>query len=154
MQILLAEIRASFELTALSLGADASTAMDSPPQAARAIVQTFLTAIPEQHSIDAQGWTAAVAQAEASVQAALDRGIAAISAWRNVPPLVVDAAKETRQLIATALDDDVQNPAWLRPEWGGLAPRLQEFRRRRRLSRRRLIDPDHQKGSVDDSDVK
>jgi hypothetical protein len=31
---------------------------------------------------------------------------------------------------------------WLRPEWLGLAPRIERFWRRRRLTRRGLADPD------------
>jgi hypothetical protein len=154
LQILLAEIRASFESTALSVGADANTSMDSPLQAAREIVNTFLLSIPAEDSVAAPAWTAVVSQAEAELQAGLDRAITAISAWRDVPVRVVDAAKETQQWVSGALADDGQHPAWLRPEWAGLAPGLERFWRRRRLARRRLIDPDYPKRSFEDSDEK
>jgi hypothetical protein len=137
LQILLAEVRVAFGLTALGMGSDANILIDSPPQAARAVLEVFL-------SNDAQ--------AEALLQAGLDRGIGAISAWREVPPMVVDAAKETRALILSLLADDSQNPAWLRLEWASLAPRLERFRRRRRLARRQLSDPDYPERSLDDND--
>lgn len=154
LQILLAEIRAAFELTALGMPTETSASVEGPPQAARAILQSFLQAIPEEDSMDVPAWTAAVAQAEAALLAGLERGIAAISAWRNVPAPAVDAAKETQLLMVGALGDDALNPAWLRPEWAGFAPRLERFRRRRRFARRRLIDPDYPNGSLDDSDGK
>jgi hypothetical protein len=145
----LAEVRASLEWTALSIGPDANILSDDQPQAARAVLQLFLQAIPE----DAQAmpaWTSAVAQAEAALQSGLERGVAAVSTWRDVPPAVVDATKETQALILSAVNDDAQNPAWLRPEWAGFAPRLERFRRRRRLARRRLTDPDYPEVNLDD----
>jgi hypothetical protein len=149
LQILIAEVRASFELTALSMEPDANILADSAPQAARAVLQLFLQGVPEQApSIPA--WAAAVARAEDSLQAGLDRGMTAIVLWRDVPPIVVDVAKETRALISSALSDDAQNPAWLRPEWAGFTPRLERFWRRRRLARRRLTDPDHSERNADD----
>jgi hypothetical protein len=149
LQILIAEVRASFDLTALSMDPDANISADSPGQAARAVLQLFLQRVPEE----APGipvWTAAVARAEGSLQAGLNQGIAAIAAWRDVPAIVVDAAKDTRALVFSALSDDAQNPAWLRPEWAGLAPRLERLRRRRRLARRGLTDPDYHKRNADD----
>ena len=149
LQILIAEVRASFELTALSMAPGANIPVDSPAQAARALLQLFLQWVPEEApSIPA--WTAAVARADGSLQAGLDQGLAAIVAWRDVPASVVDAAKETRALAFSALSDDGLNPAGLRPEWAGLAPRLERFRRRRRLARRGLTDPDHHKRNADD----
>lgn len=149
LQILIAEVRASFELTALSMEPDANTVANSPPQGARAVLQLFLQLIPEE-ATDLPAWTAAVAQAVGSVQAGLDHGIAAITAWRDVPPNVLDAAKETHALVFSALSDDAKNPAWLRPEWAGLYPRLERFWRRRRLARRRLTDPDYPERNLDD----
>jgi hypothetical protein len=149
LRILIAEVRASFDLTALGMESDANVLADSPPQAARAIVQLFLQAIP-QEGPDMPAWIAAVSHVEAAVQAGLDRGIAAIVAWRDVPPMVVGAAKDTHALIFSALSDDTQNPAWLRPEWAGFAPRLERFRRRRRLARRGLTDPDYAEKKIDD----
>jgi hypothetical protein len=154
LQILLAETRASFELTTLTLAMTTETTVpaENRPQAARAVVEVFLRAIP-QDTADSGVWTAAVAQAEAALHAGLDRAIATISTWREVPAMVVDAAKETQAQIFSALADDPQNPAWARPEWAGLAPRLQRFWRRRRLARRQLTDPDYPNRSVDDNDV-
>jgi hypothetical protein len=149
LQILIAEVRASFELTALSMESDANIPIDGPPQAARAVLQLFLQAVPEE-APSMPAWTAAVAQAEGSLQAGLDQGIAAIAAWRDVPTIVVDAGRETHALVFSALSDDAQNPAWLRPEWAGFAPLLERFWRRRRLARRRLTDPDYPQRNLDD----
>jgi hypothetical protein len=149
LQILIAEVRASFELTALNMEPDVNILADTPPQAARAVLQLFLQSVPEE-APSIPGWAAAVAQAENSLQAGLDRGIAAVVAWRDVPSIVVDAAKDTHALIFSALSDEPQNPAWLRPEWAGFAPRLERFWRRRRLARRRLTDPDYRERNADD----
>jgi hypothetical protein len=152
LQILLAEARASFELADLAMATETPLLADSPPQAARAVVQLFLQSIP-QDMADSGVWSAAVAQAEAALHAGLDRAIVAISSWREVSSLVVDAAKETQAQVFSALADDLQNPAWLRPEWAGLAPLLQRFWRRRRQAWRQLADPDYRNRSVDDNDV-
>jgi hypothetical protein len=149
LQILLAEVRAAFELQAIAMGEDASEAVNSPPQAARALLQMVLHAMPEE-AANMPGWNAALARAETALQTGLDRGIDAVTAWRDVPPIVVDAAREARTLVFSTLGDDPQNPAWLRPEWAGLAPRLERFWRRRRRARRQLADPDSFSGSVDD----
>ena len=149
MQILLAEVRAAFELQAIAMGDDASEAVNSLPQAARALLQMVLHAMPDE-TASMPAWNAALARAETALQAGLDRGIDAVTAWRDVPLIVVDAAKEVRTLVFSTLGDDPQNPAWLRPEWAGLAPRLERFWRRRRRARRQLSDPDSFPGSVDD----
>jgi hypothetical protein len=149
LQILIAEVRASLDLTALSMESNVNILADNPPQAARAVLQLFLQSIPDD-APSLPAWTAVVAQAELSLQTGLDHGIAAIVAWRDVPPLVVDSAKETHALIFSALSDDAQNPAWLRPEWAGFTPRLARFWRRRRLARRGLTDPDYLERNTDD----
>jgi hypothetical protein len=149
LQILLAEVRAAFELLAVAMGEDANEAANSPPQAARALLQMVLRAVPDE-TASMPAWTAELARVETALQSGLDRGIDAITVWRDVPPIVVDAAQEVRTLVFSALGDDPQNPAWLRPEWAGLAPEFERFRRRRRLARRRLTDPDYPSGSLDD----
>jgi hypothetical protein len=155
LQILLAEVRAAFELQAVAMGQDAGETVNSPPQAARALLQMVLNAMPDEGAIPDEGasvpaWNAVLARVEAALQTGLDRGIDAVSVWRDVPPIVVDASKEVRTQVFSALDDDSQNPAWLRPEWAGLAPRLERFCRRRRKARRQLTDPDYSPGSLDD----
>jgi hypothetical protein len=161
LQILLAEVRSAFELLAIEMGAvamgeDASEAVISPPQAARAVLQMVLRAVPEEsastpeETASVPAWNAELARVETVLQTALDRGIDAVTMWRDVPPIVVDAAREARSLVFSALGDDPQNPAWLRPEWVGLAPKFERFRRRRRPARRRLTDPDYPSGSLDD----
>lgn len=149
LQILLAEVRAAFELQAVAMGSNASEAANSPPQAARALLQMLLSAVPDE-SASVPAWNAALARVETALQTGLDRGIDAVTAWRDVPPIVVDAAKEARTLVFSTLSDDPMSPAWLRPEWAGLAPRLERFWRRRRLARRQLTDPDYSSRSVDD----
>jgi len=149
LQILLAEVRAAFELLAVAMGEEANVAANGPPQAARAMVQMVLRAVPEE-SASIPAWNAELARVETALQAALDRGIDAVTMWRDVSPTVVDAAQEARTLVFSALGDDPQNPAWLRPEWVGLAPKFERFWRRRRLARRRLTDPDYPSGSLDD----
>ena len=101
-------------------------------------------------SVGMPAWSAALARVETALQTGLDRGIDAVTVWRDVPPNVVDAAKEVRTLVFSTLGDEPQNPAWLRPEWAGLAPRFERFWRRRRKARRQLTDPDYSSGSLDD----
>jgi hypothetical protein len=149
LQILLAEVRAAFELQAIAMGENASETATSPPQAARVLLQMVMSAIPDE-TASVPAWNAALARAETALQTGLDRGIDAVSVWRDVPPIVVEAAKEARALVFSTLGEDLQNPAWLRPEWAGLAPRFERFWRRRRLARRHLTDPDSFSGSADD----
>jgi hypothetical protein len=155
LQILLAEVRGAFELQAVAMGQGAGEAVNSPPQAARALLQMVLNAMPDEGampdgSASVPAWNAVLARVETALQTGLDRGIDAVSVWRDVPPIVVDASKEVRTQVFSALDDDSQNPAWLRPEWAGLAPRFERFWRRRRKARRQLTDPDYSSGSLDD----
>ena len=161
LQILLAEVRSAFELLAVEMGAaamgeEANEVVNSPPQAARALLQMVLRALPQEtgstleETADTPAWNAELVRIETALQTALDRGIDAVATWRDVPPIVVDAAQEARTLVFLALGDDPQNPAWLRPEWVGLAPKFERFWRRRRLARRRLTDPDYPSGNLDD----
>jgi hypothetical protein len=59
-----------------------------------------------------------------------------------VPQAVVDAARETRALVMSQLGETPTSPVWPRPEWLWLTPQLERYRRRRRLARRGLTDPD------------
>jgi hypothetical protein len=149
LRILLAEVRAAFELQAVAIGADASETVSSPPQATRALLQMFLGGMPDER-VSVPAWNAALARVEMALQTGIGRGIDAITVWRDVAPLVTDAAKEVRTLVFAALSDDPPSPVWLRPEWAGLAPRLERFWRRRRLARRHLSDPDYSSRSFDD----
>jgi hypothetical protein len=149
LQILLAEVRAAFELQAAAMSSSASETISSPPQAARAMLQMLLSAMPDE-SASMPVWSAVLARVETALQTGLDRGIAAVTVWRDVPAIVVDAAKEARTLVFSALSDDAASAAWLRPEWAGLEPRLERFWRRRRKARRHLADPDHSPRSIDD----
>lgn len=151
LQILLAEVRAAFEFQAIAMGSNASEVLNSPPQAARALVQMFLDAMPDE-SASTPAWNAVVVRVETALQGGLDRGIEAIVEWRDVPASVVDAAKEARTLVFSTIGDDLPNPVWLRPEWVGLGPRFERFWRRRRLARRHLTDPDPSGSADDDSE--
>jgi hypothetical protein len=143
LQILLAEVGAE-----LDLAPDAAV-VSSPVLAARSLVEAFLTALPEDAG-NAPLWTAAFVRADAGVRAGIERAINIVAGWRDVPAIVVDAARDTRTLVCSALGEEAPNPLWLRPEWVGLAPTLQRLWRRRRNARRRLTDPDYPAGSLDD----
>ena len=115
--------------------------LSSPAQAAPVLVRLFLQMVPEDAG-DPARWSATVTQLEVTLQSALDRAVATVEQWRNVPQVVVEAAKETRGLVMSQLNEEPPLPLWLRPEWMWLRPRMERFRRRRRLARRGFIDPD------------
>src|ERR1700722_3078786 len=48
LQILLTEVRAAFELQAVAMDSNTSEAVNSPPQAARALLQMFIGAMPDE----------------------------------------------------------------------------------------------------------
>jgi hypothetical protein len=148
LQILLTEIRTAFNLPLEVAGAPISL---GPVQATQHLVGMFLQALPDDTS-DAPAWAAVFLRVDTALQTGMDRAIEAVTAWRDVSPAVVDAVRETRTLVFSALGDEPQNPLWLRPEWVGLAPRIQRFWRRRRNVRRRLTDPDYPPGSLDEGE--
>jgi hypothetical protein len=150
LQILLAEVRALLDPKAMPMGAAGGTGIEDPVQTARVLVEMAVQSLPDQASVPV--WTAALLHMESALQSGLEFAIDAVSAWRDVPIVAVDAAKEARALVFSVLGDDAQNPIWLRPEWASLAPRLERFRRRRRDARRYLSDPDHSSWSFDDGD--
>jgi hypothetical protein len=148
LQILLAEVRASFDFQAV-LMVGGGVVFDNPAQAARVLVEMVVQAMPDDVA-GVASWSAALAHVETLLQVGIERAINAVTAWHDVPAAVVDAAKETRTLVLSVLGDETPNPIWLRPEWAGLAPRFERFRRRRRIARRYLTDPDHSPRSFDD----
>jgi hypothetical protein len=150
LQILLAEVRAALDLQALQMSGEGSTVLDTPPQAARVLVELVVQSLPDEAVVPA--WTAALVHAESALPIGLQRAIDTVTAWRDVPSAVVDATKETRALVFSILGDDPQNPLWLRPEWAGLAPKFERFWRRRRIARRRLTDPDYSSETFEDGD--
>jgi hypothetical protein len=151
LQILLAEVRASFDMQAIQMGGgDTSVINESPARAARMLLETVLQAMPETEPSVAV-WSAALVRVEAALQTGLERAMNAVTGWQDVPVAVVDAAHETRASLLSALRDEPQNPLWLRAEWIGLAPRFERFWRRRRFARRRLTDPDYSSGTFDDN---
>jgi hypothetical protein len=111
----------------------------------------FLQALPDDAG-DPPAWTGALVHVETAMQSSIERAISVVAQWRDAPPPVLDAVKETHVLYLTVLGDDLQNPLWLRPEWMALSPLFQRFRHRRRNARRRLTDPDYAPGSLDDSE--
>jgi len=141
LQILIAEVR-----TELALPVDAWQPLNpiqpqNPTQTAQIVIHLVLAAVPDDAG-DPARWSAASTRVDAVVQSVLDRAVEVVAAWRNVAPAVVDAARETRALVAAQLSDEPPSPLWLRPEWLQLAPRIQRYWRRRRLGRRGLTDPD------------
>jgi hypothetical protein len=148
LQILLAEVRASLDLQAVLMSGEGSAVLDTPPQAARLLVEMVVQALPD--AADVAAWTAALVHVETALPIGIERAIDAVTAWRDVPFMVVDATKETRALVFSILGDDPQNPIWLRPEWAGLAPKFARFWRRRRSARRRLTDPDYSSETIDE----
>ena len=119
----------------------ALTLLSTPAQASPVLMRMFLQAVPPEASNPA-AWSATVKQLEDTLQSALDRAVATVEQWHDVPQAVVDAARETRGLVMTQLGEDPPGPLWLRPEWMWLSPQIERFRRRRRLVRRGLSDPD------------
>jgi hypothetical protein len=135
LQILIAEVRAELQLPV------AAPRAQSAAQTAQIVLQLVLQAA-DATGPDATGAVPIVLETiDAAVQSALGRAVAAVSAWRNVPPAVVDSAHEARGLIATALNDEPPSALWCRPEWEWLAPRIQHYWRRRRQSRRDVCRP-------------
>ena len=159
LQILLAETRAAFQQIAEFLGSASPPTFGSAPeiapanpvQAARQIVEWVLQSLPE-HSSDVTVWASAMLKTESALQAGLELSVNTVSNWREVPPGVIDAVTQAGALVLQALSDELPNPLWLRPEWVGLAPRLQRFQRRRRAARRGLTDPDYWQGSLNDDE--
>jgi len=147
LQILMAEVQAGLEVSL----AGSNALPQTPHQAARELLDLFLRALPEDAS-DAPAWTAVLIQLETSMQSSFDRALGVVAAWRDVPPPIVEAVRETRMLFSEALGDEPQLPVWLRPEWLGLGPRYQGFRRRRRNARRRLTDPDYPLMELDETE--
>jgi hypothetical protein len=148
LQILLAEVRASLDLQEALMSGEGSAVLSTPPQAARLLVEMVVQSLPDE--ADVAAWTAALVHVETALSIGLERAIDAVTAWRDVPAMVVDATKETRVLVYSILGDDPQNPIWLRPEWAGLAPKFERLWRRRRSARRRLTDPDYSSETFDD----
>jgi len=160
MQILIAEVRADLPLPgdaphpALPIpggghggGARveplllASGAVPEEPLIAttpQSLVQLFLQALPPPETLEPAAWLAASMQVEGAMRVALDRAVDAVTVWRDVPTAVVEAANQTRAVVVAAIADETPNPLWLRPEWLGLAPRMERYWRRRRRARQRL----------------
>jgi hypothetical protein len=153
LQILLAETRAAFQQSAEfgALPPSPASSPSYPVQTARQIVELVLQTLPDDAS-DAAAWTSALMGTESALQAGLQQAVTTVSTWRNVPDVVIDGVAQSAALVVQALSEETPNPLWLRPEWVGLAPRLQRFVRRRRAARRRLTDPDHWQGSLDDNE--
>ena len=139
--------RASFELQAILMGDTGAAGIESPNQAARALLQMVLQALPVESNALARTQRRRAATDALQTVSSL-RHAGAVSAY--VPASVVVAAEQARTLVRI-LGDDPRNPIWLRPEWAGLAPRFERFWRRRRIVRRQLTDPDYS-GSFDDNE--
>ncbi|MGA2709593.1 MAG: hypothetical protein ABSF86_14440 [Steroidobacteraceae bacterium] len=148
LQILLFEVSDAlgFALQALPVA--------SAEQAASVIVDGFLQKLPATDrdgftDPDGLAWMRALDPLQTALQSGMDRASSAIAAWRDVSDEVVASLSASRAIIEAALNEEPKlelllQPDWLmRPEWLGLAPRIERFRRRRRAIRRRLQDPDY-----------
>jgi hypothetical protein len=112
--------------------------------AARVIVGLVLQSLPE--TFEPGSWSIALPRVDAALQAGVQSAIQAVAAWRDVPPTVVDATRQAGTLALNLIAEEPPYPLWPPPEWVGMAPRLGRLWRRRRVLKRRLLDPDH--GSV------
>lgn len=165
LQIMIAEVRAELPLPAVRappavvlppfeaphggggrleplLIATGGLAAESPTVTPQTLVQLFLQALPPPETLEPAAWLALVTQVQGAVQVALDRAVEVAAAWREVPLAVVEGARETRDVVVAAITHDLPSPLWLRPEWLGLAPRMERYRRRRKRALRWLSDPD------------
>lgn len=147
LQILISEVQTALDLPLDAVSTQAPS--QAPIQAARALVEMWLQMMPQEAN-DAAASAAALAGIESAFQSGMQRALEAIAVWRDVPQAVVDAVAETRALVLALLSDEPPNPLWLRPEWLGLAPKMQRFWRRRRIARRRLTDPDYPTENLDE----
>jgi hypothetical protein len=149
LQILLAETRAAFQQIAeFELPPTGSSDVASPLQAAHQVIEVVLQSLPDDAG-DAATWMSALVRTESALQTGFQQAVIAVSSWRDVADVVVANVVQSTTLVMQALSEEIPNPLWLRPEWVGLAPRLERFARRRRASRRRLTDPDHWQGMND-----
>jgi hypothetical protein len=114
--------------------------LDSPVPAARAIVELVLRSLPE--TFEPNSWNVALPRVDQAMQTGVQRALDAVSAWRDVPPAVIEATQESASL-ALALSAAEPLYPWPPPEWTGMAPRLALLWRRRRALKRRLVDPDY-----------
>jgi hypothetical protein len=130
---------------AVGAGAWPPANVDTPSSAARVLIEMMLQALPD--TADEAAWDVALPRVEAALQSAVQRAVDVVSAWRDVPPIVVQMTRESVGLVSQVLGDEPRNPLWLTPEWLTMTPRLARFWRRRRILRRRLTDPDHDKDS-------
>src|SRR5258708_12239477 len=97
LQILLAEVRAGFDLPANTAIPQSpivqSTIMLSPVQAAHDLVEMLLQVLPEKAG-DAPAWTAALVRAAASLQSSIGRAMTILPQCRPLPPLAALPCKK------------------------------------------------------------
>jgi hypothetical protein len=124
--------------------------LDAPVPAARVLVDLVLRSLPQ--TFEPESWSVALPRVDLALQLGIQRGIDVVSAWRDIPPAVVEATQESANLALALIADEPLYP-WPPTEWLGLAPRLGRLWRRRRFLKRRLVDPDHGgEGKWDDLD--
>ena len=114
----------------------------TPGAAAGSLVATFLAAVPADEA-DAGAWMQAVARLEQAFLAGYERAATIVTAWSGVTPEVLASVHASQTLFVAALTSAHEPDGLVRAEWLRVAPRLQRFRRRRRVLQRRLEDPDH-----------
>ena len=151
--ILLAEVQSGLGLPPVDASRiGAPTLVDPPPldpaQALPLIVDAFLRSVPAEDA-SPQLFLATVADLQRSFESALDRGLQIVSTWREATPPVVDALGVLRGTALRFLADEPPFPAIYDGPWAALQFQLDRFRRRRRRARRRLADPDFDRGARD-----
>lgn len=149
LQILIAEVRAAMELQLLEVDSPVAALADTPPAAARDLVEWVLKSLPES-SLQVSIWSDTLARVDTALESGMQSAARVIGNWQAVPAPVAAAARQVAELVANALGDELLNPCWMRPEWAGLAPRLDRLRRRRRALTRRRTDPDYRSAYFDD----
>jgi hypothetical protein len=122
------------------LAASATQDLDGPVPAARTIVDLVLRSLPQ--TFEPYSWSLQLPRVDQAVQTGVQRALDAVSAWRDVPPAVLEATRESASL-ALALSAEEPLYPWPPPDWLGMAPRLALVWRRRRALKRLLVDPDY-----------
>jgi len=146
------DIPAALQILWLEVSDALGIASPAPPaagadQAAVAIVDAFLQSLPATDPIrpdDPAGlaWIGAADRLQTVLEGGLDRAQSIVGAWPGVTAEVIESVAGSRAMIGSALLDAPLPTFLARPEWLGLAPRIERHLRRRRMLRRRLQDPD------------
>lgn len=142
LQILLFEVSDALGLE------QSATPAQSADQAAGVIIDGFLRKLAGADPVQPEdpaglAWARTADQVQIALVSGMDRAIGIVSAWRAVTAEVTASIAASREIVTAALVDEPAPKFLTRPEWLGLAPRIERYRRRRRALRR-LQDPDYE----------